>query len=109
MVVGHGSGERRPAGTRLAARATAPDDGLVRAPDNQRAHRPAARKLPWQVCRPRRVASYRLVSGRPMSSRDVTIIGYLSVLAAGITLQVVALLRPGRVPSLGHVLSHVMP
>ena len=43
-----------------------------------------------------------------MSSRDVTIIGYLSVLAAGIALQVVGLLRPGRVPSLGRVLSHVM-
>lgn len=42
-----------------------------------------------------------------MSSRDATIIGYLTVLAAGITLQVVAM-RPARLPSLGRVLSHVM-
>jgi hypothetical protein len=43
-----------------------------------------------------------------MSSRDLTIIGYLSVLAAGITLQVVAICWPGRLPSLGRVLSHIM-
>jgi hypothetical protein len=49
-----------------------------------------------------------MVSGGPMSSRDLTIIGYLSVLAAGITLQVLAILSPTRLPSLGRVLSHVM-
>jgi hypothetical protein len=43
-----------------------------------------------------------------MSSRDLTTIGYLSVLAAGITLQVVAIRSPGRLPSLGQVLSHIM-
>ncbi len=43
-----------------------------------------------------------------MSSRDATIIGYLAVLAAGITLQVAAVRRPGRLPSLGRVLTHVM-
>lgn len=43
-----------------------------------------------------------------MTSRDMTIIGYLSVLAAGITLQVVAIRRPTRLPSLGRVLAHVM-
>ena len=43
-----------------------------------------------------------------MTSRDATIVGYLTVLAAGITLQVVALRRPGRLPSLGRVLSKVM-
>jgi hypothetical protein len=43
-----------------------------------------------------------------MSSRDVTIIGYLTVLAAGITLQAVAVQRPDRLSSLGRVLSHVM-
>jgi hypothetical protein len=43
-----------------------------------------------------------------VSSRDATIIGYLAVLAAGITLQVAAVRRPGRLPSLGRVLTHVM-
>jgi len=54
------------------------------------------------------MASYRLVSGRPMNSRDLTIFGYLGVLAAGITLQVLAIRWPGRLPSLGRVLSHAM-
>ena len=43
-----------------------------------------------------------------MSSRDLTVSGYLLVLAAGITLQVVAVRRPDRLPSLGRVLTHVM-
>ncbi|HUB40759.1 MAG TPA: DUF6186 family protein [Streptosporangiaceae bacterium] len=43
-----------------------------------------------------------------MSSRDATIIGYLTVLAAGITLQAAAIRRPDRLPSLGRVLSQVM-
>ncbi len=43
-----------------------------------------------------------------MNSHDATIIGYLTVLAAGITLQVAAALRPDRLPSLGGVLTHVM-
>jgi len=43
-----------------------------------------------------------------MSSRDATIIGYLSVLTAAISLQAVAVRRRGRLPSLGQVLSHVM-
>jgi hypothetical protein len=43
-----------------------------------------------------------------MSSREVTVIGYLSVLAAGITLQLAAVRRPTRLPSLGRVLGHVM-
>ena len=43
-----------------------------------------------------------------MSSHDLTIIGYLSVLAAGIALQLLAIRSPGRLPSLGRVLSHVM-
>jgi len=43
-----------------------------------------------------------------MSSREATIIGYLTVLAAGITLQVTAAQRPDWLPSLGRVLSSVM-
>jgi len=43
-----------------------------------------------------------------MSSRDLTIIGYLAVLAAGIALQVAALRMPERLPSLGRVFTHVM-
>ena len=43
-----------------------------------------------------------------MSGRDVTIVGYLSVLAAGITLQVIAVRLPARLPSLGRVLTHLM-
>ena len=43
-----------------------------------------------------------------MNSHDVTIAGYLAVLAALVTLQVVALRVPGRIPPIGEVLSHVM-
>ncbi|MGO8956767.1 MAG: DUF6186 family protein [Streptosporangiaceae bacterium] len=43
-----------------------------------------------------------------MTSRDVTILGYLAVLASGITLQVLAVRQPDRLPSLGRVLTHVM-
>jgi Family of unknown function (DUF6186) len=43
-----------------------------------------------------------------MSSRDVTIIGYLSVLIAAVALQVAALRRPERLPSLGRVFTYVM-
>ena len=43
-----------------------------------------------------------------MTSRDGTILGYLLVLTAGVTLQVSAIRRPERFPSLGRVLTHVM-
>lgn len=43
-----------------------------------------------------------------MNTRDATIIGYLLVLAAGIALQVLALRRPERFPTLGSVFTHVM-
>jgi Family of unknown function (DUF6186) len=43
-----------------------------------------------------------------MSSRDGTILGYLVVLATGGTLQVAAVLRPEKFPSVGRVLTHVM-
>jgi len=43
-----------------------------------------------------------------MNSRDATVIGYLAVLAAGITLQAVSIRRPDRLPSLGRVLANVM-
>jgi hypothetical protein len=43
-----------------------------------------------------------------MNTRDATILGYLLVLAAGIVLQVVAVRRPERFPSLGRVFTHVM-
>ena len=43
-----------------------------------------------------------------MTSRDVTIAGYLLVLAAGVTLQVLAVKQPDRLPSLGRVFTHVM-
>jgi hypothetical protein len=43
-----------------------------------------------------------------VSSRDATIIGYLAVLAAGITLQVASTRRPDRLPSLGRVLASAM-
>jgi hypothetical protein len=43
-----------------------------------------------------------------MNSRDGTILGYLLVLAAAIALQVIAVLRPDRYPSLGRVFTHVM-
>jgi len=43
-----------------------------------------------------------------MTSRDGTILGYLLVLAAGVTVQVIAVRRPGRVPTLGQMCTHVM-
>jgi Family of unknown function (DUF6186) len=43
-----------------------------------------------------------------VNSHKVTILGYLLVLAAGVTVQVTALRRPDRVPSLGRVFTHVM-
>jgi Family of unknown function (DUF6186) len=43
-----------------------------------------------------------------VNSRDITIAGYLAVLVAGLALQVAALRRPQRLPSLGRVITHVM-
>jgi hypothetical protein len=43
-----------------------------------------------------------------MNSHDATIVGYLSVLAAGISLQVAGIRRPAQLPSLGRVLTHIM-
>jgi Family of unknown function (DUF6186) len=43
-----------------------------------------------------------------VTSRDATILGYLLVLASGIALQAAAIRRPGRLPSLGRVCTHVM-
>jgi len=43
-----------------------------------------------------------------MSSHDATIVGYLLVLCAGVTLQVAAVRRPDLFPTLGGVLTHVM-
>jgi hypothetical protein len=43
-----------------------------------------------------------------MSSRELTIMGYVAVLAAAVALQVAALRMPERLPSLGRVLTHVM-
>lgn len=43
-----------------------------------------------------------------MSSRYATIVGYLLVVAAGLTLQVAAVRRPEKVPTLGRVVTHVM-
>jgi hypothetical protein len=46
--------------------------------------------------------------GSLLEQPHLTIIGYLSVLAAGITLRVVAIRSPGRLQSLGRVLWHVV-
>jgi hypothetical protein len=43
-----------------------------------------------------------------MSSHDVTILGYLLVLAAGVSLEIFAARTRGRVPPLGDVLTRVM-
>jgi hypothetical protein len=43
-----------------------------------------------------------------VSTRDATILGYLIVLASGITLQLLGIFRPDRFPTLGRVLTHVM-
>jgi hypothetical protein len=43
-----------------------------------------------------------------VNSHDVTIAGYLAVLAALVVLQIIALRSPGRVPPIGEVLSRAM-
>jgi hypothetical protein len=43
-----------------------------------------------------------------VNSHKATILGYLLVLAAGVALQIKALTRPDRFPSLGRVFTHVM-
>lgn len=43
-----------------------------------------------------------------MTSRELTIVGYLTVLTACVALQVAAVHRPERLPSLGRVFTHVM-
>jgi hypothetical protein len=43
-----------------------------------------------------------------MTSRELTIAGYLTVLAACVVLQVAALRRPEQLPSLGRVFTLVM-
>jgi hypothetical protein len=43
-----------------------------------------------------------------MTSRELTIAGYLAVLAGCVALQIAAVRKPERLPSLGHVFTHVM-
>jgi Family of unknown function (DUF6186) len=43
-----------------------------------------------------------------MNTRLATILGYLLVLGSGIALQILAVRRPERFPSLGRVFTHVM-
>lgn len=43
-----------------------------------------------------------------MSSRDLTIAGYLTVLTACVVLELAAVRKPERLPSLGRVFTHVM-
>ncbi len=43
-----------------------------------------------------------------MSSHDLTVLGYVLLLLAGVVLQVLATRNPARIPSLGDVLSRVM-
>jgi hypothetical protein len=43
-----------------------------------------------------------------MTSRELTIAGYLTVLFAGVVLQIAAVRKPERLPSLGRVFTHVM-
>ncbi len=43
-----------------------------------------------------------------MTSRELTIAGYLTILATCVVLQVAAMRKPERLPSLGLVFTHVM-
>lgn len=43
-----------------------------------------------------------------MTSRELTIAGYLTVLFACVVLQIAAVRKPERLPSLGRVFTHVM-
>ena len=43
-----------------------------------------------------------------MSSRYVTILGYLLVLASGVALQLASIRRPDKIPTLGAIFTHVM-
>ena len=69
---------------------------------------PAARQLSRALSHTRRVAPYRQVPGGPMSTRYLTIIGYLNALAAGVILQVQAVRMPEQLPTLGQAVIHVL-
>ncbi len=43
-----------------------------------------------------------------MNSHNVTILGYLVVLAAGVLLEVLAIFTPARVPRLGEIFTRIM-
>lgn len=43
-----------------------------------------------------------------MNSHNVTILGYLVVLAAGVLLEVLAIFTPARIPRLGEILTRIM-
>jgi Family of unknown function (DUF6186) len=49
-----------------------------------------------------------MVPGGPVRSHYATILGYLTVLAGGVGLQVLAVRIPERLPTLGRVFTHVM-
>jgi Family of unknown function (DUF6186) len=69
---------------------------------------PIAGSSSWPLGGTGRMAAHRLVRGGAMSSRDLTIIGYVAVLAAGIALQEAAVAMPERRPSHGRVFTDVM-
>ncbi len=43
-----------------------------------------------------------------MSSHDITILGYLVVLAAGVLLELLAVFTPAPIPPLGEILTRIM-
>jgi uncharacterized protein DUF6186 len=43
-----------------------------------------------------------------MNSHDVTVLGYLVVLSAGVLLELLALFTPAKIPPLGEVFTRIM-
>src|SRR5262249_55982116 len=79
------------------------------APDDQHPDRPAAGHLPRALGGPARLGRLRLVPGETMTWHEVTIAGYLLVVAAIVVLQLLATRTEAPVPAFGELLSRAMP
>jgi hypothetical protein len=107
---GVGGGLRRagPLGAGRVAAAALAHHGLARASDHQHPARSSARVASRPLGRVCRVAGARMVPGAAMSSRAVTIAGYLLIVGCGVALELSSRRRGSPVPSFGALLRRVM-
>src|SRR4029077_17138854 len=97
-----------PVGTLVPAGAAEPGHQLLRPPHDQHADRPRAEHLGGPFGRAGGLARSRLVPGGTVNSHDVTVLGYLAVLLAGIVLQLLATRTRAPIPPLGKVFAWAM-